>query len=428
MRFGFGQSAFTIIATVSPGQQDALRATLDSIGRDPSSNAVLPFGQMASLHFCSLVIIPANPWDSQSLLMFEGNIDGPVDAFLRQLVAQAGSGVDAIFRHCVDYPKNPSDRPGYLLKRDRGFNTFYVGCPGRTLAQIRREEAVRQQVQNLLDTWPSASPAPNAAAIRQKLKSAATPVTRPFLVRHGLAVLVIVALLLVALVVGSIYLVSGSLAITVVTVLGILLAVGAAVGLGAVYLRHLEKTDPVDENRFYAPSVDAAVKREDVGFTNHFAAVTFIKPGWFRRMLLRGVLAAIHAAGLFIANKGQLSGIPSIHFARWLIVDEHRLLFLSNYGGSWENYLNDFIDKAHGGLTAVWSNTGGFPRSRYLFGEGATQERAFKVYARNSQLASRVWYHAYPELTTINIENNTRISEGLLNPTSEDEQRWLARL
>src|SRR5262249_46983371 len=129
-----------------------------------------------------------------------------------------------------------------------------------------------------------------------------------------------------------------------------------------------------------------------------------------------------------LENKGQLAGIPSIHFARWLIVDDRRLLFLSNYGGSWENYLNDFIDKAHGGLTAVWSNTGGFPRSKFLFGEGATQERMFKVYARNSQLETLVWYQAYPNLTTINIENNTRITEGLVNPNSEDEQRWLARL
>ena len=33
------------------------------------------------------------------------------------------------------------------------------------------------------------------------------------------------------------------------------------------------------------------------------------------------------------------------------------LLFLSNYGGSWESYLEDFITKAHTGLTGVWSNT-----------------------------------------------------------------------
>jgi hypothetical protein len=48
----------------------------------------------------------------------------------------------------------------------------------------------------------------------------------------------------------------------------------------------------------------------------------------------------------------------SIHFARWVILPRtDKLLFLSNYDGGWERYLEDFIARAHAGLTAIWSNT-----------------------------------------------------------------------
>ena len=68
------------------------------------------------------------------------------------------------------------------------------------------------------------------------------------------------------------------------------------------------------------------------------------------------------------------------------------LLFLSNYDGSWENYLDDFIDLASPGLTAIWSNTVGFPRSYFLVGGGSRDENLFKTMTRQSQVPSLVWY------------------------------------
>jgi hypothetical protein len=68
-----------------------------------------------------------------------------------------------------------------------------------------------------------------------------------------------------------------------------------------------------------------------------------------------------------------LSDIGTIHFARWVTVPGSRdLLFLSNYDASWESYLEDFITRAHTGLTGVWSNSIGFPRSENLVQKGAT--------------------------------------------------------
>ena len=125
-----------------------------------------------------------------------------------------------------------------------------------------------------------------------------------------------------------------------------------------------------------------------------------------------------------------MSGIPSIHFAHWALLDEgRRLLFLSNFDGSWESYLGDFIDKAAMGLTAVWSNTAGCPRAEWLVGKGARDEQRFKSWTRDHQILTDVWYSAYEDLTVENINNNSNIRAGLYgNLTPRATREWLSRL
>jgi hypothetical protein len=61
--------------------------------------------------------------------------------------------------------------------------------------------------------------------------------------------------------------------------------------------------------------------------------------------------------------------------------------------------------------------------------DGARDELAFKHFIRERQIPTQVWYSAYPHLTALNIENNARIREGLLE-TMDDAaaSKWLARL
>ena len=111
---------------------------------------------------------------------------------------------------------------------------------------------------------------------------------------------------------------------------------------------------------------------------------------------------------------GFLGSLGTIHFARWCMVPKTGdLLFLSNYGGSWESYLEDFITKAHTGLTGVWSNTVGFPKATNLFLGGATDGDRFKRWARRQQVPTAFWFSAYRDLTTTNIRTNAAIRQGL---------------
>ena len=105
------------------------------------------------------------------------------------------------------------------------------------------------------------------------------------------------------------------------------------------------------------------------------------------------------------------------------------MLFASNYDGSLESYMDDFIDKVAWGLNAAFSNGVGYPRTRWLVGEGAKDELAFKNFLRSNQLATQVWYSAYDNLTAHNIETNARIRAGLNGDMSPAEaEAWLALL
>ena len=66
--------------------------------------------------------------------------------------------------------------------------------------------------------------------------------------------------------------------------------------------------------------------------------------------------------------KGKLMGIPTIHFARWVLIDNNKhMLFFSNFDGSWQQYLGDFIDKSGWGLTGIFSNTVRFSQKQDFY-------------------------------------------------------------
>jgi len=236
--------------------------------------------------------------------------------------------------------------------------------------------------------------------------------------------------------------------------IGIYLVVGLVVSFIG-YLLFKEVGDKQDERLQW----DSAYKRglqdlENRQEQNHLSSIIYVKPGKFRLFTLKAVLFFIGIVAKLFATQGNLSGIVTIHFARWIVLagkdnERHRLLFFSNYDGSWENYLGEFIDHAAVGLTAVWSNTesneraygrpAGFPNTRFLgvvfdenkkwtsiFPAGARDEQRFKTFARNSQRPELIWYSAYTDLSVKNIGNNMKIHEGIFSDS--DLSTWLKRL
>src|SRR5438132_469326 len=206
-----------------------------------------------------------------------------------------------------------------------------------------------------------------------------------------------------------------------------LLATLSALGIAYVVFRRQETRDEPDPRAPDPKNVAAIVARENFHAHNHLAAVSVIKPGLLRRAALKVVFAAIAQLATNLFRPGWLGTLGTIHFARWVRVPGTRdLIFLSNYGGSFESYLEDFITIAHLGLTAVWSNTEGFPRASNLVQQGASDGDFFKRWARRQQVPTGCWYSAYPQLTTTNIRTNAAIRQGLGTILTEEEaRRWL---
>ena len=106
------------------------------------------------------------------------------------------------------------------------------------------------------------------------------------------------------------------------------------------------------------------------------------------------------------------------------------MIFFSNYDGSVESYMDDFINKTGFGLNASFSNGIGYPKTNWLVMDGCTDERKYKEYLRRHTLPTQVWYKAYPGLTAIDLDRNTRIRQGIgiVVVTNEQAREWAALL
>jgi hypothetical protein len=210
------------------------------------------------------------------------------------------------------------------------------------------------------------------------------------------------------------------------------LSLAATVPFLVLWLRYIERRDSSHD----APEVNEhllreMIRREDWIVQNHMGSLVLIKPGVLRTVLVRVGHLGLGLLVRVTATNGYLGSMRTIHFAHWAFVNNHsRLLFFSNFDHSWESYLDDFIEKAHTGLTMAWSCSVGFPPTRFLIYDGATHGRQFKNWGLATRTVSRFWYSAYPELAVNQIERNTRIASGLaVHAISDKEAReWIRDL
>ncbi|HEY7771359.1 MAG TPA: hypothetical protein VIB55_24525, partial [Longimicrobium sp.] len=460
------QASLLVMVPVKAGHYDELQALLKKVanpndGYDFEVNCIIPFAKITTLHFARILLHEASPSPTNKLpeydgkvqvtgpaippkLLFATDFDGALDEHIDELLDVAGPGLDQVFSHCEGWPGS-HDRAavhGFMLRHHLASNTFYTGTMHRSVDQIHREEELHQAIERYLDENSGKADFPREPlAIRNRVRdwvfqnpefAWARQQPGPFpkllfnpdyLLQVGIGALLAVLAALTVVV----RLATGSWSTALMVVGGLVVVAGVVLGAAYAYLRKLEKTDPVIlQNK----SIDDLLSIEDRIVQNQMSSVIYIKePLWFRGTILRAVLAFINFSAKYLSNQGTLAGIPSIHFARWVIVDEgRRLEFFSNFDGSWENYLGDFIDKSHNGLTGVWSNCVGFPRTRNLIQDGATDEQKFKAYSRDSQIPTQVWYSAYRWLSVDNINNNSKMRLGLYGDmTAAEAGLWVRR-
>jgi hypothetical protein len=417
------QVALTIDSPVRAGAVDDLNRLLATMGDGVANGSLIDFGALSGVHFARLMVIDEDAEARLPAHLFLlADLDVSADTHLAELVDTAGEGLDRILAHCEGYPAggaaSRNERLDYLRRHVVKEGARYVNTTGRTARQIRQEAELRDAIAQFLDEgdWAGRDASEVRRGVREHLERrpdlawALRPAERPGLSArlrekgHLLAIpLLVLPLLPFALLAAPVY---------------------------ALVLRRHERSDEAPR---VAPDEDQVLELaalEDHLVHNPFTALGYVKPSRFRRATLTVILFFLDYATRHFFNRGNLSGVKTIHFARWVVIDDkRRAFFASNYDGSVESYMDDFIDKVAWGLNLVFSNGVGYPKTRWLVFGGAKDELAFKDFLRLHQIPTRVWYSAYGNLTALNVQQNERLRAGLHGELSDEHERaWVQAL
>ncbi len=413
--------ALTVYSKIKPGMVEQLRLRLYEIHTPPNdieTNPIVPFKNITTIHFARFVILEeAKDLKGNTIspaLVLSTNYDKPLNKHIEELVKIAGDGLEEIYHHCEGFEIG-DDLTAFIKKHKMPCAAFYKGTPYRSVPRIVREAQLREDIANFIDKQVKSDKSITAQVLRNKIVEYVNSEKQYSWIRNNENPTFIWKVW---------FQISKLLCILALTPVAISAAICAVIPI-----RIKERRDSSEKNVLDEEKILKLVKEEDKIVQNQLTHLVDIKPGWLRQITLKFVLFTINMLAIYKFNRGELGSIPSIHFARWVIIDNgRRLLFFSNFDGSWENYLGDFVDKAAVGLTGVWSNTVDFPKTKFLMLEGATDEQKFKTWTRAHQIPTQVWYSAYKLLSVQNINNNSAIRKGLTKEMSDKEiKEWLKR-
>lgn len=395
------QNAVFFQIYVLPDQVAAVTDVLNSGGNPNPDDSFFAFSKMEDVHFARWLVVPANEKYGASLI-YAANVDGTADDHINDLVDKLPEGLDKILSHCKDYPaegnRTKATRLAYLMKHKQKTPGYYVGAPNRSVSQIKNERKMQTALQQFVKengkNWKTSKEA--YAAIKKHVAEdpdfdwAREKYHLPR--KRFVKMFFFVILMLVILPFLAIYVI-------------------------IIHFFYESKAKPFGKNVNQIPPDHMAPLKvqEDKIYQNQLSQV-FETKGGLRKLGLKFFLwfASFTSANWFVG--GQLLGTPTIHFARWVYIDNgSRFVFFSNFDGSFDEYLGDFVDNSGWGLNAIYGASIGYPRTYYVFGKGAYEISEFMGWGRLTQVPTQIWYSAYPWTGLQQIGSNSELRVKLFN-------------
>ncbi|MGO9450125.1 MAG: hypothetical protein ACLQDV_03605 [Candidatus Binataceae bacterium] len=423
------QHPLAIVADIKPEGEQALRQTLEHIGSALRAHNEILFHNTQTVHYAAWLILPGvqhdcGDADSPARLLLETNYDGDLDQHLDDLVSHCGSAFDRIYAYCEGYPATGCATRElvltFLKERYRLTSSnptaYYVAFPGRTVADIRNAIVVYEHARDFLDN--RRPQCVSQEQIHEELIAyfrTLPQYQRPRLCRvtqrgqkWKLAFNLIAPTLLCTLLVGTLFYFKWfkiAISLLLLPILYLLILLLAARCQEIIEKRRTRRCEE-KIGKQCARSRDSTRHDEEfhllnVGPQNHLCTLATLRIGRFRQFLIRQALLLGRVLTRYIFILGKLDLMPTIHFARWILIG-NEVLFLSNYDGSFSSYFADFSDQAWG-VNLVWGNTQGFPPTRFLYLDGARDLDAFETQALSHFYPAPVFYSAYEGYPVQNI-------------------------
>jgi len=390
-----------VLLPVLPGAENALRACLNHWGnriRKVHLDSGTPFVDLLaspSIHFARFALVP-DPLrgPDRFRLLVATDFDGSLTAHLAELHARTHHP-EALWGRLEGYG-GPDDFADFLLRHAVHPGAYYRAFPTTTLPCIRAATSLRSAFESALDapgghrTWQAWPDLRDLILWSQNLGQALLHPVR-FLAR-----------------------IPGTLcdAARLLQQMGWRNTLQAARRINATLNRvpwirvfnQLLRNHPTPPPHPYSeacPQTPALptptdFPPEDAIHQNQLTLITEVRPQ--DRDLLKAVLGVIDFYARRLASEGSLVGIGTIHTVRWALIDQDtRLLMVSNYDGSWENYIDEFAEMILSGLDALWTSAPNFPKA------GAQDVEALKEFLRHHQVTASVFYSAYPYESVLNL-------------------------
>ncbi len=388
--------SLTVLAPIRQGEETALRTVLRTIGNDIkgrratlASGPRMDFERSSKIHFARFAILDdPDRGPGRTRLLYAAVYDGTLVEHLAEL-RSITSDLDAIWGACEGYTGRAAFQ-SFITAHSHEPAAYYAAFRRETVATIR--SAIAAQEQRALERPTLGTRRWVLDLLGRVIRAAPLPVdVVRAVVRSGFA---------------NVY----------AAVLGITASLGRyslfrftnwithnrmrprQSVFSSVALDNCGPPAPLapgDEVPSVLMSLPAAF-REDVITQNQLTLVTVVETG--RADRVRAVMSAIDSYARRLSPPGSLVGISTIHFVRWLLIDDgRRLMMLSDYDNSWENYIDEFAEMILSGLDAIWGTAVAFPP------DGARDLPAFKRFLRSHQVPSETFFSAYPDQTVLNI-------------------------
>jgi hypothetical protein len=385
------QQALTAVFPVRAGRGALLAPLIEA--RAAELRAKL--SGVASLHFARLVLLGAGPESNgehpegdPGELVFATTFDGAAEAHLDELWQHAGTELDPVFAE-IDGWVAPGTRASFgrfVARYAQTAAALLSAHEGLSVSRIRADGELRSGLSRWLSERDHELRALSALEIVERARGQLAP----------------------SVVDGA----RADEAVVVAPPVGARLPLGDALALAVTCVRSFAADcfalvaalwhDTLPSSAPGAPTNEAGVAR-------CFSHVAAVKPGRFRRGAVRLALRALGNFAQRATRSGKLLHAEAVHSARFMLLEDGRLLFFADFDASLEAVLSRAAERASSVLGMIWSHTRGFPPGLGFCLGGARDVARFREWAHGGALVTPLSYGAYPELGAREVRENAEI-------------------